>query len=204
MIRISRRDLFALTAGFTATLAVPARARAVPATVRAPDAPPLLAAARAAMERHAQHIRHTNQLVIADFSLPSHRPRLSLVDLAGGKVRTLLVTHGRGSDPKHSGWVERFSNVPGSNASSDGAYVAGPEYFGKHGRSQRLVGLDPTNNNAEARAIVVHAAWYAGPDMIEKHGKLGRSEGCFAVSEADLSQFMAILQPGTLLFAGKA
>jgi L,D-peptidoglycan transpeptidase YkuD (ErfK/YbiS/YcfS/YnhG family) len=40
--------------------------------------------------------------------------------------------------------------------------------------------------------------------MVRDHGKLGRSEGCFAVSDADLAPVLAWLKPGTLLFAGKA
>ena len=42
----------------------------------------------------------------------------------------------------------------------------------------KVNGLDWTNNNAEARAIVIHNAWYAEPQMISQHGKLGRSEVC--------------------------
>ena len=49
----------------------------------------------------------------------------------------------------------------------------------------KVHGLDWTNNNAEARAIVIHNAWYAEPEMIAQHGKLGRSEGCFAFSRAE-------------------
>src|SRR3546814_7041698 len=78
-----------------------------------------------------------------------------------------------------------FSNDFGSNATSNGAYLTGDYYTGKHGRSMRLQGMDPTNCHAEARAIVVHGAWYVGPEMIREHGKLGRSEGCFAFAESD-------------------
>ncbi len=67
----------------------------------------------------------------------------------------------------------------------------------------RLAGLDPTNSNAEAREIVVHSAWYVGPDMVRAHGMLGRSEGCFAVSQTDLPQVLQRLGPGRLLTACK-
>lgn len=67
----------------------------------------------------------------------------------------------------------------------------------------RLYGLDPDNSNAEARAIVVHGAWYANPDMIEKWGKLGRSDGCFAFPEDDLMQIIARVGPGRLIFSDK-
>ncbi len=140
---------------------------------------------------------------VADFSAASSAARFHIVDLAGGEVSSFLVAHGRGSDPKHSGWVERFSNEAGSSASSDGVYLTASEYEGKHGRSMRLKGLDPTNCNAEARAVVVHGAWYVGPQMLREHGKLGRSEGCLAFSEADLPRVLERLGPGRLITAGK-
>ena len=61
--------------------------------------------------------------------------------MASGRASSHLVSHGRGSDPDHSGWVERFSNDFGSNASSPGGYLTADYYSGKHGRSQRLIGL---------------------------------------------------------------
>lgn len=115
----------------------------------------------------------------------------------------MLVAHGRGSDPDHSGWVERFSNEPGSAASSRGAYLTQDIYQGKHGSSRRLLGLDPQNSNAQPRAIVIHAAWYVGPQMIQDHGKLGRSEGCFAFSDNDLSMVLDRLGSGRLIYADK-
>ena len=166
--------------------------------------PALLARANAALERHGGHIAVRDLFALADFSAPSRALRFHIVDRVSGRVTPLLVAHGRGSDPAHSGWVERLSNEPGSLASSAGAYVAADTYVGRHGRSRRLIGLDPTNNNAEARAIVVHAAWYVSPDMVRDHGKLGRSEGCFAFAESDLDQVMTRLAPGTLLYADRA
>ena len=70
----------------------------------------------------------------------------------------------------------------GSYASSNGTYVTGDYYDGKYGLSMKVRGLDWSNYNAEPRAIVIHNAWYAEDDMIPLHGKLGRSEGCFAMS----------------------
>jgi hypothetical protein len=65
----------------------------------------------------------------------------------------------------------------------------------------RLYGLDASNCNAEERRVVVHAAWYAEPKMIAEHGRLGCSEGCFALSPADLPGTLARLGPGRLLLA---
>lgn len=165
--------------------------------------PVLLAEARAALGRHAGRFSHVDRIGIADFSRASRDPRLFVVDLVAGQTRSYLVAHGRGSDPAHTGWVERVSNTPGSYASSAGAYVTRDTYTGAHGRSMRLAGLDPTNDNAEARAIVVHAAWYVTPDIARATGKLGRSEGCFAVASDSLSPVLDQLGPGRLLFASR-
>ena len=160
-------------------------------------------AARAGLERAGARVAHRDVVGVADFSQPSSAPRLHLVDMASGRVDSLLVAHGRGSDPERTGWLNRFSNDPGSDATSEGAFVTGDYYIGAHGPSMRLIGLDPTNNNAESRKIVVHAAWYVGPEMIQTHGMLGRSEGCFAVSAFDLPTVLARLGPGRVLVAGR-
>jgi hypothetical protein len=186
--------------------------RALIGAVAALGAAPALAAPRSAadvaregLQRHNEAIRHRDVVGIADFASASRDRRFHLVDLAGGRVSSHLVSHGRGSDPAHSGWVERFSNEFGSNASSTGGYLTGDYYSGKHGRSQRLIGLDPTNNNAEPRAIVIHGAWYVSDAMARQHGKIGRSEGCFAFDETNgsLDEMLARLGPGRLLYAGR-
>ena len=163
----------------------------------------LLARARASFERHRSRLSHTDLVGIADFSKPSGLPRFYLLDTNTGRVTSHLVSHGRGSDPEHSGFLRRFSNAVGSNASSNGGYVTGGFYYGRYGRSMRLSGLDPSNSNAHARAIVVHSAWYAEPNVVQEHGRLGRSEGCFAMSYASLQETLARLGPGRFLYADK-
>jgi hypothetical protein len=179
---------------------VPAQPRVI---VDAAIDPRLLGRARAAFDRHRHSLAHTDVVGIVDFTRPSREPRFFLFNTGSGQVSSHLVAHGRGSDPDHSGYVERFSNMPGSEASSAGAYVTGEYYPGKYGRAMRLSGLDASNSNAESRAIVVHSAWYAEPDQIALHGKLGRSEGCFALSYNSLQQTLARLGPGRLLYADK-
>jgi hypothetical protein len=165
--------------------------------------PGLLRRALDALERHHDSISYRDFIGIADFSLPSRAPRFHLVNLADGSVRSHLVAHGRGSDPSHTGWLQRFSNEPRSNATSAGAYRTGSLYVGAHGHSMRLEGLDPTNSNALARAIVVHGAWYVNEHVIGYSGMLGRSEGCFAVADSSLPEIMARLGPGRLIYADK-
>jgi hypothetical protein len=163
--------------------------------------PGLLRRALGALEQHRGSISYRDFIGVADFSLPSRAPRFHLVNLADGSVRSHLVAHGRGSDPAHTGWLERFSNEPRSNATSAGAYRTDSLYLGAHGRSMRLEGLDPTNSNALSRAIVVHGAWYVNQEMIGHSGMLGRSQGCFAVADSSLPEIFARLGPGRLIYA---
>jgi hypothetical protein len=103
-----------------------------------------------------------------------------------------------------TGWLQRFSNEPRSNATSAGAYRTGSLYMGAHGHSMRLEGLDATNSNALSRAIVVHGAWYVSEAVLGYSGILGRSQGCFAVADSSLPEIVARLGPGRLLYADKA
>lgn len=180
----------------------------VPAAPRSASAPrgirpELFERAVAALQQHSSRIRQQDRIAIADFSLPSSRLRFHFVDMINGATRSMLVSHGIGSDPEHTGMLQRFSNEVNSEATCEGAFLAANYYVGKHQLSQRLIGLDPTNYNALDRAIVVHGAWYSNPDMIAKHGKLGRSQGCFAVGERDLDTLFALLGEGRMIYATK-
>ena len=153
--------------------------------------------------RHADQVKHRDRIAVVDFNAPSSQPRLHIVDINSGASTSFLVAHGSGSDPSHTGWLHRFSNEDGSNASSEGTFLLADYYVGKHGRSQRMIGLDSTNNNALPRALVVHSAWYANSDMLRTHGMLGRSQGCFAVGEADLQRVFDRLADGRMIYAAK-
>lgn len=155
-----------------------------------------------ALGRHAAQITHRDRLAIADYSAHSGEFRFHIVNAESGEtIRSLLVSHGRGSDPANTGFVQRFSNVPGSYASSRGSYVTGEEYVGKHGRSRRLHGLEPDNSRAFERAIVIHGADYVDHTMAESSGRVGRSLGCFAFEQSEISHVIELLGPGRLLFA---
>ncbi|NUQ19112.1 MAG: murein L,D-transpeptidase catalytic domain family protein [Sphingomonas sp.] len=163
--------------------------------------PALFARAKAALDQHQIYPRDV--IGIADFSRPSSERRFHVVDLQNGSVESHLVCHGRGSDPAHSGYLERFSNDFGSYATSSGTYVTDAYYQGKYGLSLRVRGLDWSNNNAEARAIVIHNAWYAEPEMLQQHGQLGRSEGCFAMPKTSQYEVMKRLAGGRMIYADK-
>jgi hypothetical protein len=165
--------------------------------------PTLFQKAKAALDSHRYQVRARDVMGIVDFSKASGDARFHVVDLMNGTVESHLVAHGRGSDPDHSGFVERFSNEFGSYASSNGTYTTGDYYNGKYGLSMKVHGLDWSNSNAEARAIVIHNAWYAEPEMIAQHGKLGRSEGCFAFSRKSQWDVMRRLAGGRMIYADK-
>lgn len=172
-------------------------------TVDATLDPRIVRRARAAFDRHRSQVVRGDVVGIADFTRFSSEPRFYLLDTNTGAVTRHFVTHGRGSDPSHTGMLQRFSNRIGSEASSDGAYIVGNYYHGRYGRSMRVRGLDPSNNNAETRAIVIHTAWYAEPDVIARQGRLGRSEGCFAFPHRSLQEVMDRLGPGHFLYADR-
>jgi hypothetical protein len=187
--------------GTTSPLApVPAQPIAAPAAPIGIDAQ-LFARAKAALDQHRIWAR--DSIGIADFSKESREARFHVVNLQNGTVESHLVAHGRGSDPAHSGFLQRFSNDFGSYATSEGTYVTDEYYHGKYGLSLRVRGLDWTNNNAEPRAIVIHNAWYAEPEMIAQHGKLGRTEGCFAMPRTSQYEVMRKLAGGRMIYADK-
>lgn len=191
---------------FWGTVPVPdadlATVQGAPVSIARSGVLPLLPRALAALDRHNAVIAVRDRIGIVDFSQPSREARFHIVDLAGGTVSApLLVAHGRGSDPANRGIAEHFSNRMGSDASSRGSYVTGELYYGRHGRSRRLVGLEPENDRAMERGIVIHAARYVDPSLIAAQGRIGRSQGCFAVNPRVIAQVLEQLGPGRLLFA---
>ncbi len=222
---MKRRELItsALAAGATAML--PSRVLGIDPAAIAPVAPVVpaapapmvpaavisaseyqrrvLASAMQQKQRLEGRLWRTDIVGVADFALPSSQPRLHFANLENGTVRSFYVAHGRGSDPEHNGWLKTFSNEVGSEATSRGAYLTCEWYTGKYGTSIKLMGFDPDNSHALERMIVMHPAWYAAPEMVTKWGKLGRSEGCFAMSPDEFNEALWHLSAGRLLYADR-
>jgi hypothetical protein len=137
---------------------------------------------------------------IIDFSLPSTKRRFWVLDLEHKRVLFHeLVAHGKGSGEN---FATSFSNQPGSSQSSLGLYLTQSPYEGEHGYSLRLHGLEPgVNDQARARAIVLHGAWYVSQSMIAQQQRLGRSLGCPAVENSVVKPLVDTLKDGHLLFA---
>jgi hypothetical protein len=144
-------------------------------------------------------LQNEDILSIVDFSLPSSKKRLFIVDL---KKKKLLfhtyVSHGRGSGEE---MATGFSNVAESYKSSLGFYVTGETYIGKHGLSMRLLGQDKGfNDNANDRAIVMHSAAYVSEATVKAQGRLGRSQGCPAIPEELNKPIIDEIKNGSCLF----
>jgi hypothetical protein len=183
-------------------LSAPVRVFAQPLSVAEREAR-ILDIARREVERAGNVLWRRDIAGIADFGVHSSKPRFHFANLEAGTVRSFLVSHGMGSDPEHDGWLNQFSNEPGSNATSRGAYISWEWYKGKYGTSVRLGGLDPENSNALPRAIVMHSADYATQGHVERWGRLGRSNGCLAMGPEDFREALWHLSGGRLIYADK-
>jgi hypothetical protein len=136
-------------------------------------------------------------LAVIDYTKPSSKPRLYLMNLKTGKIESHVAAHGKGSDPQNTGMAKHFSNALSSNASSVGFFRTAEVYKGKHGNSLRLDGLSSTNSNARQRDVVMHPANYVS----EKKHHAGRSWGCPALDPKVHPQVMAKIKGGALLYA---
>jgi hypothetical protein len=138
-------------------------------------------------------------LTIIDYSKPSTEKRMFVIDLANKKLlHSSLVAHGRNSGEN---FARKFSNRSGSLQSSIGFFITSRTYYGKHGYSLRLKGLEKgINDKAEKRTIVIHKADYVSSEFIRRYGRLGRSWGCPALSNQDSKEVIDLIKEGSCLF----
>lgn len=138
-------------------------------------------------------------LTVIDFSLPSTEKRLYVLDMKHKKLLFhTIVSHGRNSG---GNYATEFSNINGSLQSSLGFYLTDATYQGRNGYSLRLAGQEPgINDQAMARAIVMHGADYCSEAVIQATGRLGRSYGCPALPRALNKPIIDTIKDGSLLF----
>jgi len=138
-------------------------------------------------------------LTIIDFTRKSSQKRLWIVDLSSNKLLfNTLVAHGQGSG---GDMATSFSNLENSHQSSLGFYITSETYFGKHGFSMKLEGMDKGfNTNARDRAVVIHGADYVSQSFINKTGRLGRSHGCPALPVELTKTIINTIKGQTCLF----
>ena len=137
-------------------------------------------------------------ITICDFSQPSSRKRMYIIDVDNFKMLVnTYVAHGKNSGLQYA---KRFSNRPESLQSSLGFFVTKNTYFGKHGLSLRLGGMERgINDKAEQRAVVLHGADYIGAHRL-KAPYMGRSFGCPAVPDAVASKVIKLIKDKTCFF----
>lgn len=145
-------------------------------------------------------VKNDRYMAIIDFSLPSNKERLFVIDLEKHTiVKRSLVSHGMKTGKLYA---EEFSNENESHMSSLGFYVTGVVYNGRHDESLKLHGLEREfNDNAYDRGVVIHAAEYATQDFLESNGNvLGRSYGCPALPFEGYQETIGLLEKGTCVF----
>jgi hypothetical protein len=149
--------------------------------------------------RSTGKINNDNLISIVDFSLPSNKKRLFVLDLRNNRVLfNTYVSHGRNSGREIA---QEFSNEPESYKSSLGFYVTGGTYNGKHGYSMQLMGEEAGfNDNALSRAIVMHSADYVSESVAKMQGYVGRSLGCPALSPDMYKPVIEKIKGGSCLF----
>jgi hypothetical protein len=144
-------------------------------------------------------IAKDNIISIVDFSLPSSKKRLFVIDLDDYRVLyNTYVAHGVNSGREYA---NQFSNQPESFKSSLGFYQTLNTYIGENGYSLRLNGLERgINDNANSRDIVMHAADYVNESFIKAQGYIGRSWGCPALPEKLHKHIIDKIKNGSCLF----
>ena len=143
-------------------------------------------------------------LTIIDYELPSYKRRLWVIDMKSGRViYEEWVSHGMGKPRGSGGTMEEalsFSNTMGTLKSSLGLFITAETYFGRHGYSLKLDGLEEgVNDNARERLIVFHGAHYVTKDRAEDR-LIGRSWGCPAVRPKISRVLIDAIKGGSVLW----
>lgn len=142
----------------------------------------------------------TNQhLTIVDYSLASTSPRMWVIDMRSGQLKYHIhVAHGMASGLNYA---TKFSNQPQSRMSSLGIFITRDIYYGNHGVSLNIDGMQKNyNSNARLRRIVLHGANYVDQLAIQKGGRLGRSWGCLALNPKVANDIMHTIKDGSVIF----
>ncbi len=149
--------------------------------------------------KHKNILRNDTILTVIDYSKSSVSERFFVIDIKNRKILfKSLVAHGKNSGLEYA---VSFSNVKSSRKSCMGLFLTGETYYGKHGFSLRLTGLENNiNDNARERAIVIHAAGYVNKTFIKNYGRLGRSFGCPALPVYNYENIINTIKNKTCLY----
>ncbi|MCI5055715.1 MAG: murein L,D-transpeptidase catalytic domain family protein [Flavobacteriales bacterium] len=154
---------------------------------------------RYAMQGYQKINPENEKLIIVDFTKPSVEKRFLVLDLEASELsHYTYVAHGENSGFE---MARSFSNIPGSKQSSLGFYTTAETYFGKHGLSVKLDGLEKDfNDAARDRWVVIHTADYVGTDYLEENQVMGQSWGCPAIPEPLGYDIIEQVKNGACLF----
>lgn len=145
------------------------------------------------------NFKNKDIITVIDFTLPSTEKRMFVIDMKNKKVLFhTIVSHGRNSGEKYA---TAFSNRHGSYQSSLGFYTTENTYQGGNGYSLVLNGLEKgINDQAKARAVVIHGADYCSQAVIRATGRLGRSYGCPALPRELNKPIINTIKNGSMVF----
>ena len=143
-------------------------------------------------------------LTIIDYELPSYEKRLWVIDMESGRVLYQeWVAHGMGKPRGSGGDMEEalsISNERGTLKSCLGLFITAETYYGRHGYSLKLDGLEEgVNDNARERLIVLHSAHYVSEDRADDR-LIGRSWGCPAVRPGIVEILIDAIKEGSVLW----
>ena len=149
------------------------------------------------------HVRRPT-LTIIDYELPSYQQRLWVIDMVTGRLlHQEWVAHGMGKPRGSGGTMEEalsFSNERGTLKSSLGLFLTAETYYGRHGYSLKLDGLEEgVNDNARERLIVLHSAHYVSEGRADDR-LIGRSWGCPAVRPGIGKILIDAIKDGSVLW----
>jgi len=158
-------------------------------------------ALQAFFKARAEGLEKKPILTVIDYSLPSNKKRLWVMDLSSQKILfNTIVAHGKNSGDNYSS--TKFSDSDGSLQSSLGLFLTESTYIGHNGYTLRLKGLEQgINSHAEERRIVMHPAWYVSQDLVDHGGLIGRSWGCPALDKKVATPLINTIKNGSIIFA---
>lgn len=156
---------------------------------------------KALQGQQKMQLKNDSIITIIDFVQHSKQKRLFVINLNSKKIIfNTQVAHGLMSDS--SGYARYFSNKSSSKKSSLGFYkTLSTTISPNHGYALLLQGLEiGINNNALAREIIMHKAWYVNESFIKNNGYVGRSWGCPALNETLYKSIIDYIKNGSCLF----
>lgn len=152
-------------------------------------------------DTYKDKLKNKNYITVIDYTKHNSKKRMYVINMVSGAVEPMLVAHGRGSDPNHTGYAKKFSNTEGSKMTSLGFFITSGTYQGDNGYSLYLDGISPSNSNARKRAIVVHGADYVSDANVKQYGVIGRSYGCPALDRKLSKRIIDLIKGGSVIYS---